>query len=77
VLVDVDGTRMVPHYAAVDAASDNRILPLEGWVSEHTFASTCADPEVHAVLVHRPLPLELVRERGWDTSDAIMAEAWW
>jgi hypothetical protein len=77
VLVSEQGERMVPHYAAVDVASDNRILPQGAWVSEHTFATTCADPQIHAVLVHRPLPVDLARERGWDAADAVMAEAWW
>jgi hypothetical protein len=77
VLVGDDGTRMVPHYEAVDVASDNRILPQGAWVSEHTYATPCADPQIHAVLVHRPLPVQLSRERGWQTSDAVMAEVWW
>ena len=77
VLVSDEGERMVPHYEAVDVASDNRILPLDAWVSEHTFATTCADPQIHAVLVHRPLPVQLSRERSWETTDAVMAEAWW
>jgi hypothetical protein len=77
VLVGDDGERMVPHYEAVDVASDNRILPQSEWVSEHTFATTCVDPRIHAVLVHRPLPVRLSRERSWGTTDAVMAETWW
>jgi hypothetical protein len=77
VLVGDDGERMVPHYEAVDVASDNRILPQDAWVSEHAFTTTCADPQIHAVLVHRPLPVRLSRERSWGTTDAVMAEAWW
>ncbi|MFZ5475289.1 MAG: hypothetical protein ACOZNI_00825 [Myxococcota bacterium] len=75
VLVGADGARMVPHFVAVDVASDNRLLPQESWTSTHTFAATCADPEVHAVLVHRAYPLDLARERGWALTESVMTEA--
>ena len=73
VMVDAEGRRMVPHHAAVDVASDNRILPTRAATSTHRFAPGCADPEARAVLLHRPFPLALARERGWPLSEAVMA----
>jgi len=75
VLVGADGARMVPHHAAVDVASDNRLLPRASWTSAHTFAAPCPDPVVRATLRYRSLPHALARERGWPLGDAIMAEA--
>lgn len=74
VLVGPDGERMVPHFLAVDVASDNRLLPQGESVTEHRFAATCEDPEVHAVLVHRAYPLPLARERGWTVTETMMDE---
>src|SRR5690606_20946227 len=73
VLVGPDGRRMVPHFLAVDVASDNRLLPQRTWTTEHRFAATCADPEVTAVLSYRRMPLELADERGYDLREAVMA----
>jgi hypothetical protein len=66
---------MVPHHRAVDVRSDDRLMPQARWTSTHTFASPCADPEAHAVLVHRPLPWGLASERRWPVVDAVIAEA--
>ncbi len=74
VLVGADGTRMVPHFAAVDVASDNRLLPTAGWTSTHRFAAPCAAPEVHATVLHRNYPLGLATERGWAVTDQVMDE---
>jgi hypothetical protein len=74
VLVAPDGRRMVPHFLAVDVASDNRLLPQQTWTSTHRFATTCEDPQVRAVLLHRPLPPELASERAYDVREAVMAE---
>ncbi len=75
VLVGADGARMVPHFAAVDVASDNRLLPTASWTSTHHFAAPCADPEVRATLLHRNYPLALATERGWTVTDQVMDEA--
>lgn len=75
VLTDDAGTRMVPHFAATDVASDQRLLPEQEWTTTHTFASPCGDPEVTATLVHRSYPLRLARERGWAPGDRVMATA--
>lgn len=75
VLVDADGAPMVPHHRAVDVRSDDRLMPLASWTSTHRFAAPCADPEVHAALLHRPLPWALATERRWPVSDAVIAEA--
>ncbi len=74
VLVGADGARMVPHHAAVDVASDNRLLPQASWTSEHRFAATCAEPKVRALLVHRAYPYALARERGFSLVDSVMAD---
>ncbi len=74
VLADASGARMVPHHRAVDVVSDDRLLPQASWTSTHTFAATCAAPVVTATLLHRPLPWALARERGWDVTDAVVAE---
>jgi hypothetical protein len=73
-LVGADGSRNVPHYRAVDVASDNRILPGHRWTSEHRFSAGCADPRVEARLVYRSVPIQVATERGWGVVDAVMAE---
>ncbi len=75
VLVGRDGARMVPHFLAVDIASDNRLLPGASWTSEHVFATTCADPTIHATLVHRAYPLALATQRGWRIVESVMRRA--
>ena len=75
VMVDADGRRMVPHHAAVDVVSDNRLLPTRSSTSTHRFEAACTAPDVRGVLVHRPYPLELARERGWPMTEAVMASA--
>jgi len=74
VLADASGARMVPHFAATDVVSDNRLLPQQSWTSRHRFATACEQPVVDAVLVHRAYPLELARERGWMLTDSVMIE---
>jgi len=74
VTADVDGRRMVPHHAAVDVVSDNRLLPQQSWTSNHRFAAPCPDPEVTAVLIHRAYPLEIAREKAWSLTDSVMVE---
>ena len=73
VLVDAAGRRMVPHFAAVDVASDNRLLPRQSWTSHHIFEPECEDPDVTAELLYRRLPLWLSTERGWEVPDYTMA----
>ena len=72
-LVGADGQPMVPHFAAVDVASDNRLMPTASWTSTHRFSTACDDPTVEARLLHRPAPLALAQERQWDLRDAVMA----
>jgi hypothetical protein len=75
VLADAAGQQMVPHHAAVDVVSDNRLLPQQSWTSTHRFdADGCATPTAHAVLVHRALPLALACERGWPLQESVMVE---
>ena len=74
VLVGPDGQRMVPHYRAVDVASDNRLMPGKSWTTSHRFQAPCATPQVTARLIYRPYPLELARERAWEMVDAVLFE---
>jgi hypothetical protein len=74
VMVDADGRRMVPHYLAVDVASDNRLLPMARWTSTHRFAAECADPIVTARAIYRRYPPWLAVERGWPLEDVVMTE---
>jgi len=75
VLLDSDGQRHVPHYKAVDIASDNRIAPGSNALSSHRFelAEDCNAGDVTATVLYRPVPLQLAQERGWDSSDSIIA----
>ncbi len=75
VMVAADGRRMVPHFLAVDIASDNRLPPLASWTSTHVFAATCTNPTVHATLIHRAYPLDLAAERGWTVVESVMKTA--
>jgi len=74
VMVGADGDRMVPHYRAVDVASDNRLLPQQSWTSTHVFESACSDPQVRAVLIHRAYPYGESQTRGWTLVDSVMTE---
>ena len=75
VMVGAAGDRMVPHFAAVDVASDNRLPPQASFTSQHTFANSCADPIVEAVLLYRSYPLELAQQRGWEMTERVMTTA--
>ncbi len=74
VMVGADGQRMVPHFRAVDVASDNRLLPQQGWTGEFQFAASCQSPDVRAVMLYRPYPLGLATERRWEMRDTIIKE---
>ena len=72
VMVDASGRRMVPHFLAVDIASDNRLLAGAEWTSNHVFAATCETPEVRAAAVYRAYPVELARERRWTLVEQVV-----
>ena len=72
VAVDAEGRRNVPHFTAVDVASDNRLMPQAEHTTTHRFRVTCEDPVVHARIIHRRYPVELARERGWSMDDQQM-----
>jgi hypothetical protein len=81
VLLDSEGERHVPHYRAVDMASDNRIPPGGNALTTHRFAlpSGCDTGEVKATVLYRPIPLSMATLRGWSASDYIIAttsESW-
>lgn len=75
VLVDPQGTPMVPHHRAVDMRTDNRLLPGQTWTASHAFDAPCDDPEVVARLAWRQHPVALARERGWDNPERRMGVA--
>jgi hypothetical protein len=72
VLVGPNGRRMVPHFLAVDIASDNRLLQGNAWTTTHLFEATCDQPTVRARLLYRPYPLDLARERLWEVSERVL-----
>lgn len=74
VLVDANGARQVPHFTAVDVASDNRLPPQSSFTTTHRFSSPCSDPVVTARLSYRSYPARLADERGWTNIDRVMAE---
>ena len=77
VLVDSAGNRHVPHYKAVDMASDNRIPPGKNAVTQHTFTrpSSCGPGTVAVKVYYRPVPLSLAKLRGWDAADYLISES--
>ena len=75
VLVGPDGTRMVPHFLAVDVASDNRLMPQDTWSSTHRFTGPCDAPSARGVVLYRPFPIELAAERRWNSRDIVATEA--
>ena len=77
VLTDSLGNRHVPHYKAVDMASDNRIGPGERAMTNHQFALPpgCDSGSVRATVLYRPLPVEMAHMRGWESSDYVMTKA--
>ena len=77
VLVDSGGARHVPHYRAVDIASDNRIPPGQSATTSHQFSlpPACTDATVTARVLYRPLPLSQARLRGWTASDYLIADS--
>lgn len=77
VLVDSSGNRHVPHYRAVDMASDNRIGPGGRALTTHSFAlpQGCDSGQVRAKVLYRPLPVEMAELRGWEAKDYIIVEA--
>ncbi len=76
-LVDAAGSRHVPHYRAIDIASDNRIPPQGARTTSHAFAipAGCASGTVRASLLYRPAPADMARRRGWDAKDWVVGEA--
>lgn len=77
-LVDASGARGVPHFRAVDMVSDNRLAPGVTRSTTHTFAVPpgCPSAKVDAVLLYRPFPVALARERGWsEARDYVVSTA--
>jgi len=77
VLLDSAGNRHVPHYRAVDLASDNRIPPGSNALTSHAFdlPEGCSAGEIRATVLYRPIPLNMARVRGWSSTDHIVSTA--
>ena len=75
VTVAADQRRFVPHYEAVDLASDNRIPPASASVTHHEFTlpNGCANASVQAWVLYRPHPYGLAEQRRWDAKDYLIA----
>lgn len=76
VMLASNGARQVPHYRAVDIASDNRIPPGKTATTTHSFSldPSCSDATARVVVLYRPLPLQEAALRGWDAKDYLIAE---
>ena len=77
VLVDSSGERHVPHYRAVDMASDNRIAPGGRALSTHRFElpEGCGPGRITARVLYRPIPLAMATLRGWEARDYVISSA--
>ena len=77
ILVDAEGARNVPHYRAVNIASDNRIGPGKSMLTTHEFTVPpgCDTGIARARILYRPVPLSLARQRGWEAKDYVIATA--
>lgn len=75
VMRDPDGGLGVPHYRAVDIASDNRIGPKRTLTVELSFDAPvgCSEATVSVNVLYRPFGWALARERGWDAQDYVVS----
>ena len=75
VLVDDDGRRGVPHYRAVDIASDNRLASAGSDSSTHRFPAPWPGQTftVTARLIFRDYAAPVARMYGWDVQDVELA----
>tara|TARA_B100001964_G_C14100103_1_gene538893 strand:- start:24 stop:1007 length:984 start_codon:yes stop_codon:yes gene_type:complete len=75
VLLDSAGNRHVPHYKAVDIASDNRIASGGRANTEHRFElpDGCDAGTISVKVLYRPTPLSLALLRGWEARDYVIA----
>lgn len=74
VTVGSDGALNVASFAAVDIASDNRLLPQQEWTSNHRFADACDTPQVTAQLIYRNTMWSLAQQWHWPIAERVMAE---
>lgn len=72
-LTDSEGQRAVPHYRAVDVASDNRIAPGSTGYSEHRFARHDGMLTFEVSLMRREQPAAISDQYGWASTDTVIA----
>jgi len=77
IMLDSGGTRHVPHFRAVDIASDNRIPPGKNATTTHEFSvpADCTTATVRASVLYRPVPTVIASLRGWEANDYVIATA--
>lgn len=72
VLVDAEGNRAVPHYRAIDVASDNRIPGFGSATSVHSFPT--GELTVTATLLRRDHASSVSEPYGWPSADRLARE---
>lgn len=75
VMQDPVGSLGVPHYRAVDIASDNRIGPKRTITMELSFATPvgCSEATVSVNVLYRPYGWAVALQRGWEAKDYVVS----
>ena len=77
VMLGTNGERYVPHYKAIDVASDNRLAPGQAVTTTHLFETNCETPRFSAKLFYRNSPAQWMQTYGWPYDETLMTEAEW
>ena len=77
VMLGTNGERYVPHYKAIDVASDNRLAPGQAVTTTHLFETNCETPRFSAKLFYRNSPAQWMQSYGWPYDETLMTEAVW
>ena len=77
VMMGPQGERYVPHYKAIDVASDNRLAPGQAVTTTHLFDQDCEEPRFSAKLWYRDSPANWLKSYGWTYDETLMSEAEW
>ena len=77
VMLGTNGERYVPHYKAIDVASDNRLAPGQAVTTTHLFEADCEAPRFSAKLFYRNSPAQWMQSYGWTYDETLMTEAVW
>ena len=74
-MLGTNGERYVPHYKAIDVASDNRLAPGQAVTTTHLFEADCEAPRFSAKLFYRNSPAQWMQSYGWTYDETLMTEA--